>query len=399
MQPAHTTDNLILYEWLASPDGERLIGDVRQRLDAGEPVLKLSETLRKAHDAARVALALTQVELRHAATSKFANADRLLFTRDGLEQATSDRIAAHRATRYIPFASIVDLCCGIGGDLMSLATLPGERAITAVDLDPVHLLLATCNARAVAPARQVIPLLADVRDVPIGPDDAVFIDPARRDTRGRMGGFASEPPLDWSISLADRTAGVGIKAAPGIPHALVPDGWELETIAVGNDLKEAVLWSQTLVTAPRSATVITEEGVHRLLPVSGNPVPIIEPAEGQWLLDPNPAVTRAGLVEDLARTVNAAKIDDEIGFLVADHAVDSPFARSLHITGSMPWHEKQLKRVLREMDAGPVDIRRRGLAGDVTAITKRLRGTGNRRVTVAMTRHLDQPWAIICDPA
>ena len=54
---------------------------------------------------------------------------------------------------------------------------------------------------------------------------------------------------------------MGIKNAPGIPHELVPDGWELETIALGSDLKEAVLWSPAIATARRRATVVTELGV------------------------------------------------------------------------------------------------------------------------------------------
>ncbi len=282
---------------------------------------------------------------------------------------------------------------------MALAALPGDREIIAVDLDPVHLFLAQHNATVAAPERRITTLLADVRDGEVEPGDAVFIDPARRDSRGRLGGYTSEPPLDWSIALADRVSGVGIKAAPGIPHDLVPDGWELETIALDTDLKEAVLWSPSLATSPRSATVITDDGVHRLVASPGDPVPVREPETGLWLLDPNPAITRAGLVEDLARTLNAAKIDDEIGFIVAGEHVTSPFARSLRIVHAMPWHEKRLKRFLREIGAGPVDIRRRGLAGDVTAITKRLRGSGDRRVLIAMTRYQGDPWAIVCDIA
>jgi SAM-dependent methyltransferase len=397
MQPAHTDDQLEGYRWLASTDGQRLMASIRQRLDACDSILKVSESLRAEHPPQRVALALTQVELRHAARAKFVNAERLLLTREGLEQATSDRIAGHRAIRYEGYPVIVDLCCGVGGDLMALASLPGGRQLTAVDIDPVHLALAVHNAGVVAPDRRVRAVRDDVRNVRVEPDAAVFIDPARRDTRGRMGGYASEPPLEWGVALADRAAGVGIKAAPGIPHDLVPGGWELETIALGPELKEAVLWSPALATAPRSATVIDDTGIHRLFPVEGDPVLIREPEAGAWLLDPNPAVTRAGLVEDLARSIGAKKIDDEIGFLVANQPVDSPFARSLRIIGSMPWHEKQVKRFLREVDAGSVTIRRRGLAGDVAAITKRLRGDGFRQVTIAMTRHIDQPWCIVCE--
>ena len=97
-----------------------------------------------------------------------------------------------------------------------------------------------------------------------------------------------------------------------------------------------------------------------------------------WLHDPNPAVTRAGLVQHLATKIGAAQIDEQIAFLVTDEPVSSPFARSLPIIASEPWNEKHLRQTLRDLDAGPVDIRRRGLAGDVDAIGKRLRQKSGR---------------------
>jgi SAM-dependent methyltransferase len=397
MPTPRSQDTLDLYDWLLSDDGAALLTDIGAHLAAGDTVLRISETLRRDHAPELVALALTQVQLRQQAKAKFAHADRLFFTREGLEQATSDRISAWRAGRFATFGRIVDLCCGIGGDLMALAALPHPHELTAGDIDPVHLMLASRNARTIAPAQAISTVLDDVRNASIEPDAAVFIDPARRDARGRLGGVISEPPLEWAIALAARAAAVGIKTAPGIPHELVPDNWEMETIALDADLKEAVLWSPAVARTRRSATVITGDAVHRLEPVAGEPVGLREPRAGSWLLDPNPAVTRAGLVEDLARLVGAEKIDEEIGFLVTDHPVASPFARALPIIDSLPWHEKRLKARLKEFGAGPVDIRRRGLAGDVAAITKRLRGNGSRRITLAMTRHRGEPWAVICD--
>jgi hypothetical protein len=58
------------------------------------------------------------------------------------------------------------------------------------------------------------------------------------------------------VALADRVGAVGIKAAPGLAHNEVPPGWELEFIAVGRDLKEAVAWSATLATVTRRATIL-----------------------------------------------------------------------------------------------------------------------------------------------
>ena len=97
---------------------------------------------------------------------------------------------------------------------------------------------------------------ADVRDLPLAGVHAVFIDPARRAGGRRLSAGRSEPPLGWCLDLAGRVPAVGIKAAPGLPRELVPAGWEAEFVAVGRDLKEALLWSPALATAATRATVL-----------------------------------------------------------------------------------------------------------------------------------------------
>lgn len=399
MPHRRTAEDIESYRWLISGAGRDLLARIDELSAAGTTDLRISELLRRSAPAGHVALAMTQADLRRKARQKFPAADHLFFTREGLEQATAASIAGHRARRFTGALTPVDLCCGVGGDLMALSGQSPAATVTGVDLDPVHLMLARQNVTTVSPGQSVETIEADVRDVDLAPYDAIFIDPARRSESGRLGGVTSEPPLDWAISLASAVARVGIKTAPGIPHDLVPASWELETIALGPDLKEAVLWSPALATTPRTATVIDDAGVHQLRPVPGDAVPLVVPASGQWLLDPNPAVTRAGLVEALARQCDAAMIDADIAFLIADRPVQTPFARVVPIVDALPWHEKQLKRRLRELDAGPVDIRRRGLAGDVDRITKRLRGKGARRLMIAMTRVAGEPWAIIGDIA
>jgi hypothetical protein len=387
------------YAWLLSPDGLALLERVIALTEQGIPDLRIAEQLRASSPADRVALAMTQRDLREKARAKFGQADQLYFTREGLEQATSDRIATHRASRFHSRRDVIDLCSGIGGDLMALSLLPGVEDLAAVDLDPVHLMLAAANVAAIAPRQTIRTIQSDVRDVDLSSFDGVFIDPARRSAAGRLGGILSEPPLEWAISLAEGGRAVGIKTAPGIPHHLVPAGWELELIAIGPDLKEAVLWSPAFAESRRTATVIGSETTHQLREIPGAPVSLTIPNPGQWLIDPNPAVTRAGLVEDLARQLGAMKIDEEIAFLVGNGPIETPLARALPIIEALPWHEKHLKSRLRELDAGAVDIRRRGLAGDVDKITKRLRGKGSRRLAIAMTRVAGEPWAIVCDIA
>jgi hypothetical protein len=407
---------------LLGPEGQELLARLATssaELASGGS-LAVATRLRREYPAELVAAAMAQRELRLAARAKFSRAADMLFTRAGYEQSSSEAVARYRASRFGDARRVADLCCGIGGDLAALAA---GREVLAVDRDLVHARLAVHNAGVYGVAGNVAAVVADVRELRLGGLDAVFIDPARRAGARRFAAGDSEPALAWCFALADLVPGVCVKAAPGLPAELIPDGWEAEFIADGRDLKEAVLWSGALGEAPpsgleaaagqgntgvgkgaagngvRRATVLDAGQVHTMTAVAGEPVPVGAP--GEYLLDPNPAVTRAGLVEDLARSLGGVagavgKIDPRIAFLTAERAVRTPFARTLRVLDSAPWNEKRFAVRLRDLGIGAVDIRRRGLAGDVDAIRRRLKLSGTRRATVVITRVNDKPWGLIC---
>jgi len=413
---------------LLTPRGQKLLADLAGQDTGPEHAMRVAESLRGSYPPDLVAAALTQLALRAAARSKFSLADQMLFTRPGLEQASSEAAARHSASRYAGAAVVAELCCGIGGNLMELA--PGRRVL-AVDADPVALVFARHNAGLRPRGGHVAALQADVREVSLRGADAVFIDPARRAGDRRLRAGQSQPPLGWCLSLAERVPAVGVKAAPGVPRELVPSGWEAEFVAIGRGLKEAMLWSPALAMVPRRATVLHQallaasppatappaaappatappatappatalaagHVADTLLPLPGAPVPVAPP--GQYLLDPNPAVTRAGLVEDLARLTGSWKIDPMIAFLAADQPVRTPFARTLRVLLSARWHEREFAAALRELGIGSADIRRRGLAGDVEQIRRRLGLRGDAAATVVITRMKGTPWGLICVP-
>jgi predicted RNA methylase len=397
-EPTAPKDAVARFAALLAPEGQELLGRLREAGDSASD-LRLGTDLRAAYPVDLVVDALAQHELRLRARAKFSRAMDMFFTRAGLEQASAEVITGHRSARYAGAGLVADLCCGIGGDLTALAA--GGRVL-AVDRDPLHLRMALANAGVYGVAAGVTTVAADVREVSLGGVvgsglaergvDAVFIDPARRAGQRRLRAGDSEPPLDWCLALADAVERTGIKAAPGLPRDAVPPAWELEFIAVGRDLKEAVAWSPALATAATRATILP--GGHTLTPGTGGPVPVRAP--GGFLLDPSPAVTRAGVVEDLARLAGAWKIDERIAFLSADSAVHTPFARTLQVIDSAPWHQRSLPARLRALDVGAVDIRRRGLAGDVAELRRQLRLSGSRRVTLVMTRVQDRPWGLVC---
>jgi SAM-dependent methyltransferase len=381
-------DPLVLLDRLLSAEGRAVLAELPDAaLDPGE-ALRVGTRLRERHPPELVAAAIAQHELRTRAAGKFAAAGSMWFTREGLEQASAEPLARHRADRYATFGRVADLCCGIGGDLCALA--PGRDTL-AVDLDPVHLRMARENARLHG-AGQLAAVCADVRDLRLPASIAVFADPARRIGGRRLPAGESRPPLDWGLQLAGRVAAVGIKAAPGLPLEPVPAGWEVELLADRRELKEAVLWSPELATTTRRATVFP--GPRTLTAHRGPPLDCAPP--GGWLLDPNPAVTRAGLVEELGRDLGAWKLDPRIAFLSADRPVASPFGRLLRVDASLPWNLKRLRGVLRQRGIGSVEVRKRGSAVDVADLTARLRPRGPARAVVVLTRVADRPWALVC---
>lgn len=369
-----------------SPGVLRQLAASPELLDAVVPGdLRVATSLRERWPADLVAAATTQVALRRRAADRLRDVDAMLLTAAGLEQASSTAVAAHRAGRVAAATtSVVDLCCGIGSDLRELVAA-GVHAI-GVDRDETHAWCARHNSGAPV-------AVLDVRDVRLDGVDAVYVDPARR-AGDRRGG--SEPPLQWCQSLpVDR---VVVKAAPGLDLSAVAPGWEAEFVAVGRDLKEACLWSPAWATAggARRATVLPA-GVSLLADPSTPPAPVRPP--GRYVVDPSPAVTRAGAVADLAAMLGAWQIDRRIAFLCTDEPAPTPYGRLLEVAASLPFGVKPLAGELRRLDVGSVDIRRRGLAGDVDDLRRRLRLRGSRTAVVLLTRVDDKPWTLVCFPA
>jgi SAM-dependent methyltransferase len=382
---------------LLSPAGTRLLDRLRGVTVAPGQELALAAELRAEYPPDLVGAALTQQGLRAAARAKFSRADDMLFTKDGLEQASSERTAGHSARRFGGLDLVADLCCGIGGNLTALGVT--ARRVLGVDADLDTLRFARHNVAALAATANVGLVRADVRDLSYaGPRAArlaaVFIDPARRSSGRRLRAGDSEPPLSWCYALAQHVPRVCIKAAPGLGHSLVPAGWEAEFVATGRALKEALLWSPAFATTRRRATVLPAGAT--LVSSPGEPVPVAD--AGEYLLDPNPAVTRAGLVQELGRELSAWQLDPRTAFLSLDFRVSTPFARTLRVVESMPWHERVMASRLRDLGIGTVDIRRRALAGDVELIRRRLRLRGDRSAVIVITRRADRPWGLICEP-
>ena len=77
-----------------------------------------------------------------------------------------------------------------------------------------------------------------------------------------------------------------------------------------------------------------------------------------FLIEPDPAILRAGLVQALGLQLGAAQLDPEIAYLTSTDWVELTFARAWRIDAWMPFSVKRLRAALRERKVGRVTVKR-----------------------------------------
>lgn len=379
------------FEQLLGPEGQDLLADVAARA-ATEPDLALGTRLRRDHPAELVAAAFTQHELRGRAAGKFgAAATRMYFTRDALEQATRASVAAARAKRLVSagVTAVVDLGCGIGGDLVAFARA-GLRA-RGVEHDPVRAAVARANMTALGFEGEVVE--ADLAAVTLASDEVPFLDPGRRDAHGRVFDPAAMTP-SWDVVAQYLARPAVVKTMPGLPHALVPEGVEAQWVSDGGDLVEACLWGPGLATAPRRATT---------LPSGAELIGFGDAGEvgevGAWLHEPDDSVIRAGLVGELATRLDGRLVDAHLAYVTTDDERRDPLARSFRIVEELPYREKPMRAALLARNVGTLTVKKRGVDVVPERLVKRLRLKGGQSATVVLARIDDGARAFLVEEA
>jgi hypothetical protein len=399
---------------LLTDEGQALLAELRDFAPGRE--LAVATRLRRDHPAGLVSAAIGQARLRQRAVAKFGAADaaRMYFTPDGVEQATRTSVAEWRAQRFhaLGVRRLADLCSGVGGDAIALARAGIE--VLAVDRDPLTCAVAEANTAALGLDGLVKQHCGDVAEIGLTGFDAVFVDPARRggsggavrSASGRGGGRATggrifdpesySPPLSWAVGAARQTPYAALKVAPGIPHEAVPDGAEAEWVSDGGDVKEAVLWFGTDAGAeqPHRATLLPARAT-----LTGGRLPDPEPGPvRRYLYEPDGAVIRAHLVAEVAERLDATLIDPTIAYLTSDHLRATPYATPYEISDVLPFGLKKLKALLRERGVGTVVIKKRGSAVEPEELRRKLKPEGPHSCTVLLTRVAGAPMMLLGQP-
>jgi SAM-dependent methyltransferase len=380
---------------LTAPEGRealRLAGGMDLREENFLADLAAMERRGVERDLARGALETAL--LRRLAEKKFSRAGEMFFIREGLEQASGEVAARHRALRFHGLDDVADLGCGIGGDTIALA---GGAPVWAVDREELRLRMARENVRVYAPVHPVHFVLADLlrpglffagRKPTAAPRGrtALFCDPSRRDESRRIYSVRRySPPLAavaaWRSAVSE--CRLCVKISPGVRwEEIEHEPCEVEFVSVGGELKEAVLWYGAFQTAARRATLLPSgETLTDAESVSDAVSPL-----RAILYEPDPSVLRAGLVRQLAAMLRAARIDPTIAYLTAEEAVPTPWAEAYRVEETMPFGLKRLRDWLRARSVGRVTIKKRGSPIDPEELERQLRLRGEEHRTLFLTR-------------
>ena len=359
--------------FLVSARGREALAGLDPML-AALPLHTLAHELRRNHSADDAAALAEQVTLRHHAIEKLGADVSLLLTREGLEMMTPPAVAARRAARLAALdLPILDLTCGLGGDLLAvvnaLTTGPvgpsplrprsrekgsgGEGRAIGLEKDPATAILAAAN----------VPGATIVRGDAAGPPfalahSAIILDPSRRSAAGRRFDPAAFSP-NWNTCLAllDESAAGVLKASPGLDHTNIPANAEAEFVQLDRSMRECTIWTGVGAEPGLRRAVLLPAGVELTSEAPEAATGTIVP--GAFVFDPESCVTRAGLVRHLAQILDARMMDPQIAYLTASAPAYHAMSACFEVLEVVPFSIARLRTALRAGHWRPVDIRRR----------------------------------------
>lgn len=304
-------------DWLSSDEGRAAIA----ALVGVDPLSARTQLPQLRPD--RVAEALTQARHRP------ADFPLPLVTVDGVQQASPVEVATRRARRLAQEGvdTVIDAGCGIGLDAWAFASA-GLRVV-AFEIDPATAQVARANLAGL----DVDVRNADVAAADLPADAVLYVDPARRhdhrDAQGRPLRIHDpgqwRPPWQWVLDQSLHRSVVA-RIRPG--HRDLPPGVEWHCTSIGRRLVDATVWFPPLARVERRATVLGGTEQHELV-AAGGPPPVGE--VGRYLIDPDPAIVRSGLVAEAAQVAQGRLIDDHLAFITTDATPPAWLGRTMEV--------------------------------------------------------------------
>lgn len=397
MNPENRDDFL----WLISDDAVPILEQAQTAFQERVNAVRIAKRLRKSLTAIRSALVMEQAQLRIRARRKFKYANKMFFTRRGLEQASGRRLAAYKARRFRKLSNVGDVCCGIGGDLIALAKRRTGRSDTAsadlrtvgVELDELTCWFAQRNIQVNSLDLDTVNVRhADFSDFDLAGFEGLHFDPDRRIKERTVHGNRFSPNLQAVFSRVSPQCSIAVKVAPATPCAdYFPEQIQREWIGDHRECKQQVLWHGPATVHPghRTATYVGKGGVISQISVAESDLDqTVEFFDSirQYVFEPHPTVLAAKLTDSIARRKGLGRFASNIAYLTGDQPIDDPLLVQFEVLDVLPLNLRKTLRILQILEVGKVEIKKRGI-DDVSAVQfGRIRLEGPNQATLILTR-------------
>jgi hypothetical protein len=371
---------------LTSDLGRRLLDEVASVRSLGPADLaRLRKRAAPEIVAATVRLALA----RRKAIAKFERGAQMWCEVTGVEQATAEPVARHKAARFESCPIVVDLCAGIGGDAIALAA---RSQVLAVDRDPGMCRRVGWNAAVYGVGDRVLAVQSRAETFAVPRGAWVHLDPDRRAGRDRRARALEEyapGPSSWE-SIVRRASGGAIKLSPASDfarHFCTPE-YEIELISLRGECKAATVWFGEAASCRRRATRLpegvtwTDRDAESAGSKDPRPAPVPVSPLSSWIYDPDPSLIRAGLLDGFAQTHGLRRIAEGIDYLTAADLVETPFLTAFAVRDVSSMDLKHLRRMIQQHNVGTLEIKVRGADVAPEVLRSRLKPRGAEAATL-----------------
>lgn len=313
---------------------------------------------------------------------------------DSAQQATHMAIARERARRIAAAGGAAhDVTCSIGSEVAALADAGVD--VLGTDLDLARVLMARRNA-----GPRAVFAVADAL-APVTKGRIIVADPARR-----AGGRRITRPEDLVPPLPDLLGAwpgheMAVKCAPGIDYG----DWagEAAVTSVDGGVKEVCLYTPGLAGRGGAGAVVTRSAHIIRTRDGGAPTESYDDTmaddcgageAGRYIIDPDGAVVRAGLVRHYAAAHGLWQLDERIAHLTGDAIPDG--ASGFEVLEQVPL--KKVRAALAARDCGSAEILVRGVDANPDALRKGWKLRGSAALAVVVTRIGASATAFVCSP-
>ncbi|MDP6541503.1 MAG: hypothetical protein QGF07_01835 [Phycisphaerales bacterium] len=360
---------------------EKVVGST-ELLDAVNMIdpTKVNEvaTLRKKWSANEVSVAIELCKARESAIGRLDNAKGIVADLVSVQQASSSAVSTWKAKRFNN-AEVVDLCCGIGADLLQLPS-----TAVGVDCDPLRCWMARQNS-----GKKVF--VGDARSYGLPITAMVHLDPSRRVENGRRLGLDEMRPNLLEVQeICSKVCGGCVKLSPSIDLeevAIIGDQREVEYIEDRGRVTQGIVWFNELA---NSGCDVTATSLTTGDTVSGSiETPRISAEIGKWIYEPNPALERAKLHGSLGNKLDFWEPAFGLGLLCGNEQTKSNWFNVFEVLSTSVLRLEKVTSELRKLGAGEVEVKTRDSVVDPNVWQKELQkptNVSNERLTVFALR-------------